>query len=281
MSTNIGAKPAPRAGSGSGADPHCTIDAPEVAARRAPIGYPPRNRPPRLLDRAVHFLSYKFILSRRRTQIVHAAGMRLAVPPTVFHPRYFLTSEFFAAFVGALDLAGKRVADIGTGTGILALAAARSGAASVLAIDINPRAALAAADNARTGGLSGRVSSVCGDLLASIKPVAHFDVILSNPPFFAGEPRDLADRAWHAGPGYRDIAALFDQARLRLAPDGSMYVVLSSHADLDLFDLMITQAGFQMRLAAERSIVIETMRIYELRPCRSSKDQNDTFLCSP
>jgi hypothetical protein len=44
---------------------------------------------------------------------------------------------------------------------------------------------------------------------------------------------------------------------------------------------MITQAGFQMRLAAERSIVIETMRIYELRPGRRGKDQNDTFLCSP
>ena len=33
---------------------------------------------------------------------------------------------------------------------------------------------------------------------------------------FAGEPRDVADRAWHAGPGYRDIAKLFAEARERL-----------------------------------------------------------------
>jgi len=30
------------------------------------------------------------------------------------------------------------------------------------------------------------------------------------------EPRDIADRAWHAGPNYRDVAPLFDQARERL-----------------------------------------------------------------
>jgi release factor glutamine methyltransferase len=277
----MGATPAPRTGTTS-ADPRSAIDATrEVATLRSPRGYLPSKRSARLLDRAVHFLSYKFILSRRRTQIVRAAGMRLAVPPTVFHPRYFLTSEFFAAFVSRLDLPGKHVVDIGTGTGILALAAARSGAASVLAIDINPRAAHAAAENARASGLDMQVKSVCCDLLSSVKSGAHFDVILSNPPFFAGEPRDLADRAWHAGPGYRDIALLFDQARAHLAPGGSMYVVLSSHADLGLFDLMITRAGLEARLAAQRSIVIETMKIYELRPRRSDKDQNDTFLCSP
>jgi ribosomal protein L11 methylase PrmA len=40
----------------------------------------------------------------------------------VFHPRWFITSEFFASFISRL---GKRVADVGTGSGILALAAVR------------------------------------------------------------------------------------------------------------------------------------------------------------
>jgi release factor glutamine methyltransferase len=131
-------------------------------------GSPLQQRSQRLLDQAVHFLSYQFILSRRRTTVARAAGLRLTVPPTVFHPRYFLTSEFFAAFITGLDLAGKRVADVGTGTGILALAAARAGAASVLAIDINPNAARAAAKNAAAKGLERRVKAVCADIFSGV-----------------------------------------------------------------------------------------------------------------
>jgi HemK-related putative methylase len=240
----------------------------ETASPFRHLDAPQRPRLQRLVDRAVHFLAYQFILSRRRTTVSSAAGLRLTVPPTVFHPRYFLTSEFFAAFIAGLDLTGKRVADVGTGTGILALAAARAGAASVLAIDINPSAAKAASGNAAANGLETRVMAVCSDLFSSVSSGGVFDIILSNPPFFVGEPLNLADRAWHAGPDYRDIAPLFDQARERLAPGGSMYVVLSSHAELDLFDTMIGRAGLRAHVAAQRSIMIETLFIYELRPSR-------------
>ena len=105
---------------------------------------PTRSR--RMMRAAIHFLSYHFILNRRRTTHTHVAGFRLIVRPMVFHPRYFLTSGFFARFLLKLDLSGKRVADVGTGSGILALAAAQAGAASVLALDINPNAAQAAVE---------------------------------------------------------------------------------------------------------------------------------------
>jgi 23S rRNA G2069 N7-methylase RlmK/C1962 C5-methylase RlmI len=92
-----------------------------------------------------------------------------------------------------------------------------------------------------------------------------FDLILSSPPSFPGEPRDLADRAWHAGPGYRDIALLFDQARDRLAPGGRLYVLFSSDSDLGLMGALIARAGFQARIAGERSILVESFILYELR----------------
>ena len=174
---------------------------------------------------SVHYLSHKFILNRQSTRTVRAAGFRLAVYPTVFHPKLFLTSEFFARFLSTIDLAAKNVADVGTGSGILALAAARAGA-TVVALDINPKAVNAATDNARANGLGDRVTAVGSDLMSALAPGFLFDVILSNPPFFSGEPRDIADRAWVAGPGYRDIMSLFDQARQRLKPSGTMYVLL-------------------------------------------------------
>jgi release factor glutamine methyltransferase len=188
--------------------------------------------------------------------VARVAGFRLSVRPTVFHPRYFLSSKFFANFLLDIDLAGKRVADVGTGSGILALAAARAGAASVVALDINPNAAKTAAEP---------IMAVGSNLLSALTPRPLFDVILSSPPSFAGEPRDVADRAWHAGPNYRDIAMLFTQARKRLAFGGCMYVLFSTDSDLDLLGNLIRRAGFAARLVAEQSIFIESLIIYELR----------------
>jgi release factor glutamine methyltransferase len=219
----------------------------------------------RFLRDFIHFFSYHLILSRQSIRTTRAAGFRLRVRPTVFHPRFFLSSEYFAKFLDGLDLSGKSVADIGTGSGILALAAARAGAAEVLALDINPHAALSALENAQANGLGDRVSAACMNLLAALPVRPLFDVILSSPPKHAGEPRDLADRGWHAGPQYRDVAALFKQASERLKPDGCLYVMVSSDSDLDLFGRLIDEAGFRARLAYERSFYIESMILYELR----------------
>lgn len=226
----------------------------------------PPGRLRRVFRNTVHYLSHKFILNRRSTRSVRAAGFRLTVYPTVFHPKLFLTSEFFARFLATVDLAGKRVADIGTGSGILALAAARAGAADVVALDINPNAVSAATDNSRANGLGDRVTAVCSDLMSALGPNFLFDVIISNPPFFPGEPRDIADRAWVAGPGYRDIMSLFEQARQRLKPSGTMYVLLSSDSDLHFLGELIARAGFRARIATALSIMIESMIIYELTP---------------
>ncbi len=217
------------------------------------------------LRRTIHFLSYHFIYERRRTRVTRAGGFQMTVPPTVFHPRWFLTSEFFVSFIGELDLTGQTAADVGTGSGIIALAAARAGAAHVVAIDINPNAAKAASINARNNGLGARLSAVCSNLMSGLAPRASFDVIFSSPPSFAGEPRDLADRAWHAGPQYRDIIALFDQASERLKPDGRMFVLLSSDSDLDLLGDLAEKAGLRPRLVREQSIFVESFVIYELR----------------
>jgi release factor glutamine methyltransferase len=225
----------------------------------------PHGEGRRWLRRIIHFFSYHLILKRGTTRRTTAAGFRLTVRPTVFHPRYFLTSEFFAGFLNQLDLTGKRVADVGTGSGILALAAARAGAASVTALDINPAAAKSAAENACDNGLGDRVTAVCSNLLSAISPSAMFDVIISSPPSFPGEPRDVADRAWHAGPNYRDIEALFEQARERLAPGGRLYLLLSSDSDLDLFSRLITEARFNASLVRERSVLIESLIIYSLK----------------
>jgi release factor glutamine methyltransferase len=227
----------------------------------------------RLLRRFVHFVCYHAVLKRRSVHWTRAAGFKLKVRPTVFHPRFFLSSEYFAEFLDGLDLTGKNVADVGAGSGILALAAARAGADHVLALDINPNAALSAMENARANGFGDRITSACMDLLSGLPPQPLFDVILSSPPKHAGQPRDLADQAWHAGPQYRNIAALFAQARERLKPGGRFYVMVSSDSDLDLFSRLIDEAGFRARLEVERSFYFESMLLYELSVLEPALDR--------
>ena len=212
----------------------------------------------------IHFFSYHLILNRQSAQVTRVGGFKLSVRPTVFHPRFFLSSKRFVSFLDGLDLHDKVVIDVGTGSGVIALAAARAGAGNVIAADINPNAAMCAAENARANGLGERVHGVASNLLAAFAPRPMFDIILSSPPKHAGEPRDLADRGWHAGPAYRDVADLFDQARERLKPGGKAYVMVSSDSDLDLFGKRIQEAGFNAQIAREYSIFIESFILYEL-----------------
>ncbi len=71
---------------------------------------------------------------------------------------------------------GARVLDVGAGSGILAIAAARLGAASVLATDIDPLAVRVAAENIRHN----QVADVVSVELGSVPRQGQFDLILAN-----------------------------------------------------------------------------------------------------
>src|SRR5205807_8503577 len=84
---------------------------------------------------------------------------------------------------------GERVLDFGTGSGILALAAARLGAGEVVGLDVDPVAAAAADLNVTGNGLRGRVRIQGGDLDA-LPAGDSFDGIVAN--FLAGVIPDSA-----------------------------------------------------------------------------------------
>lgn len=86
--------------------------------------------------------------------------------------------------IGALSRRRQfgRVLDLGTGTGILAIAAARAWRIPVLAVDNDPKAVAAAAGNARRSGLSGLVEVIRSEGFAHrrLRRGAHFDLVLAN-----------------------------------------------------------------------------------------------------
>lgn len=79
----------------------------------------------------------------------------------------------------ASDLAaGAEVLDVGTGTGILSLAALRLSPACAVALDLDPLAAAAAADNAAANGLAGRLRVFTGPIAAVRR--GGFDLVVAN-----------------------------------------------------------------------------------------------------
>jgi ribosomal protein L11 methyltransferase len=75
--------------------------------------------------------------------------------------------------------AGQSVLDVGTGTGILAIAAAKLGAERVLAVDLDPVAVSVAIRNVEANGVAGVVRVAESDLLQSAR-CERFDVIVAN-----------------------------------------------------------------------------------------------------
>lgn len=88
------------------------------------------------------------------------------------------TTAMCAALVEEYVKPGMSVMDVGTGTGILAIAARLMGAGSVIACDIDPMAVRVAAENARINGFEGDIRVIEGDLLDA--GVGAFDVIIAN-----------------------------------------------------------------------------------------------------
>lgn len=123
----------------------------------------------------------------------------------------------------------RRVLDVGTGTGAVAMAAARHGG-RVTAVDAALRAVLTTRCNARLHHLPIRV--LHGDLLGAVDG-DRFDLVLANPPYVPSPsehlPRRGAARAWDAGPDGRAVVdRICRDAPSVLAPGGTLLMVHSA-----------------------------------------------------
>ncbi|MEU5417929.1 HemK2/MTQ2 family protein methyltransferase [Streptomyces sp. NPDC001407] len=151
---------------------------------------------------------------------------------------------------------GHHVLDVGTGTGVLALAASRAGAARVVAIDISRRAVLAARANAALSRR--RVHVRRGDLLA---PVAgqRFDLVLANPPYLpshrAEPPARGPARAWDAG---RDGRVLLDRlcagVPALMRPGGVFLLVHSALSGPATTLRLLAEAGLSAEVTERRLV---------------------------
>ncbi len=167
----------------------------------------------------------------------------LQTHPRVFHPGQHFSSKILARHVAALPLRGCRVLDMGTGSGVIGIVAARHGA-HVLAADINAHAIALARSNAALNG--GTLQALPSDLFAALAPSEKFEWIIFNPPFFAKPAPEELHAAYNAGAQLETLARFFEEAPSHLAPDGKILLIVSSDMALDEMTRMLARYEYQL-----------------------------------
>jgi release factor glutamine methyltransferase len=129
---------------------------------------------------------------------------------------------------------GRRVLDLCTGSGFVAIAAAQMGCASVTAFDICPQAVRCARTNATLAGVEVDVSE--GSWMDAVER-APFDVVVANPPYVPTPPGDDSaligpcagpSWAWNAGQDGRLILDPLCEAAPKLLCDGGTLLLVHS-----------------------------------------------------
>lgn len=153
---------------------------------------------------------------------------------------------------------GKRVLEIGTGSGLVALCCLHSGAASVVATDVNRKAISNALFNARRLQSENRLDlrlvplrdttawSVIGD-------DEQFDLIISNPPWEDQRPVTVAEFALY-DPGFELLQTLLQGLDQHLAPGGKLLLAYGCVSAVRKVQELAPSVGYQVRILDDRSL---------------------------
>ncbi len=151
----------------------------------------------------------------------------LDIFPYVFPPESPHSSSSKAVYRILNDVEGKKLLDIGTGSGILGIYAAKRGA-YVDATDIDTNAIECAKHNVKMNNLNDRVNVFYSDVFSHVKN-NYYDIIIANLPILSSDCT-IDNYASLFDKEYGTHKKLFEHAEEHLAPSGR---IIMSHADLE------------------------------------------------
>jgi release factor glutamine methyltransferase len=211
--------------------------------------------------------AFRELVGRRAkgTPVAYLVGRReffslnFEVTPDVLIPRPETETLVVRAIDLAKSLAGDKlhIADVGTGSGIIAVTMAkRAKNCRVTAIDISPAALEVARRNAEKHGVAERIEFVESDLLAAASSETKFDMVLSNPPYVATNEMatlaaDVRDYEPHLAldggvNGTQAIERLVPQAAERLQPGGWLLVEVGVSNSALVENIVKANAAFEL-----------------------------------
>ena len=178
--------------------------------------------------------------------------------PDVYQPAE--DSQLLAETATARLTGDELVLEVGTGSGYVAGRIADETGARVIASDLNPHAVRQAR--------AANVETVRADLVTPFQD-GMFDAIVFNPPYLPTDPENEWDD-WmeHALSGGEDGRAVIDPFLAAvgrvLAPDGVVYLLVSSLTGVDAVVERAGEEGFSAVAVADESFPFETLTVLEL-----------------
>jgi release factor glutamine methyltransferase len=219
------------------------------------------------MNRAIKFVAGRFYrpllvkyLSSERTYTYK--GIHVQVPPGVFHPGFFFSTKFLLRFLQEQPLRGRSLLELGAGSGLISLFAARCGA-HVTATDINPLAISCLQKNKKDNSSS--LDIIHSDLYSQI-PRQRFDIIAVNPPYYRKEPASDADRAWYCGPEGEYFDVFFKGLGYYIHDRSDVWMVLCEGCDLDMIRKLAARHGWALTCVRTRRNIIERDYIFRIGP---------------
>lgn len=204
-----------------------------------------------------------------RSHSYHFRDLTIIIPPTVFHPALFFSTQYFIRFLDKQAIEDKTVWEIGAGSGLISLLCAQRGA-QVTASDISFEAVNGLIANVQRNNIS-NITIVASDLFEKIKP-KEFDIILINPPYYPKNPQNTAEKAFYCGEDFDYFHRLFEGLSSYMNHSSKVWMVLSEDCELTEIQSIAERKSFTWQLLEKESIWGEENYIFEMGLERSFRE---------
>jgi len=187
--------------------------------------------------------------------------IKVKILPGVFHPGFFFSTKILLKYLESVKLADLKFLELGAGTGLIAIFAAKEGA-SVTASDIS----LTAVENLKINIDLNNIpfEIIHSDLFEGIYE-KQFDLIVINPPYFPKKPREEKDFAWFCGENFEYFKTLFSQLESYIHDNSKVIMILSEDCDLNQIFEISDKENFSMEQLEKSKHWGETNYLFQIK----------------
>lgn len=199
-----------------------------------------------------------------KTRLYKYEDLRLEIAPEVFHPGFFFSTQMLLQYIGKLPLQKKEFLELGCGSGLISMIAAKKGA-YVTATDINPVAVEFLKKNCFRNKLQLKVLQ--SDLFDDM-PGKQYDVIAINPPYYKKNPATAKDHAWFCGEHGEYFSRMFESLSAYIHTDTEILMVLFDGCDMEMIQSFAAAHNFRLDCVQRKQNMLEKNFIYKIKRIR-------------